>query len=179
LRVTAAGGVTAAEIILALVTAQRGAELVLSRYNTQRLMAQGAIEVAASHYPLMVAVHACWLAALWAFGHDQPVNTAALAFYLALQVLRGWVMATLGPRWTTRIIVLPDAPLVTAGPYRFLRHPNYAVVVGEIAVLPLTLHLPELAVAFTALNAIVLFVRIRAEDRALQHSRALATEQRS
>jgi methyltransferase len=169
--------VTAAEIILALVTAQRGAELLLSRYNTQRLMAQGAIEVAPGHYPLVVAVHASWLAALWAFGHDQPVNIAALAAYLALQGLRAWVMLTLGARWTTRIIVRPNAPLVTDGPYRYFRHPNYAVVTGEIAVLPLMLHLGELAVVFTTLNAIVLFIRIRAEDRALQMSRMPAAQE--
>jgi methyltransferase len=90
-----------------------------------------------------------------------------------LQALRAWVMTTLGPRWTTRIIVLPDAPLVAAGPYRYLRHPNYAVVSGEIAVLPLMLHLPEVAVLFTTLNAIVLFIRVRAEDRALDPARSL------
>ena len=168
---------TTAEIILALVTAQRGAELILSRHNTRELMTRGAIEVAAGHYPLMVAVHAAWLAALWVFGHDQPINLAALAVYLALQVLRGWVMTTLGPRWTTRIIVLPDAPLVASGPYRYLRHPNYAVVAGEIAVLPLMLHLPEIAVTFTTLNAIVLFIRIRAEDRALDLARRHAAQE--
>ena len=168
---------TAAEIILGLVTAQRGAELVLSRYNTRKLMARGASEVAPGHYPLMAALHASWLAALWVFGHDQPVDLAALAIYLALQVLRAWVMLTLGARWTTRIIVLPNAPLVASGPYRYLRHPNYAVVTGEIAVLPLMLHLPELAVLFTTLNALLLFIRIRAEDRALAVSRELATGQ--
>ena len=170
---------TWAAIILALVTAQRGAELILSRHNTRKLLARGAIEVAAGHYPLMVAVHAAWLAALWIFGRDQPVNPAALAVYLALQALRTWVMVTLGPRWTTRIIVLPDAPLITAGPYRYLRHPNYAVVAGEIAVLPLMLDLPELAVLFTTLNAIVLFIRIRAEDRALDLSRPPAAHETS
>jgi methyltransferase len=169
--------VTAAEIILGLVTAQRGAELVLSRYNTRALMAQGAIEVGAGHYPLMVAVHATWLASLWVFGHDKPLMPAALAVYVALQVLRVWVMATLGPRWTTRIIVLANAPPVASGPYRYLRHPNYAVVTAEIAVLPLMLHLGELAVLFTTLNAVVLFIRIRAEDRALRISRALAAQE--
>ena len=168
---------TWAAIILALVTAQRGAELILSRHNTRKLMAQGAVEVAADHYPLMVAVHASWLAALWLFGRDQPVNATALLVYLALEALRAWVMMTLGPRWTTRIIVLPNAPLVTRGPYRYLRHPNYAVVTGEIAVLPLMLHLGELAVLFTTLNAIVLFVRIRAEDRALDLSRRHAVQE--
>jgi methyltransferase len=166
--------VTAAEFILALVTAQRGAELALSRHNTQRLMARGAIEVAAGHYPLMVVLHASWLIALWVFGHDQAVNPYGLAAYLVLQGLRAWVMLTLGARWTTGIIVLPNEPLVARGPYRFLRHPNYAVVAGEIAVLPLTLGLVWIAAIFTALNAAVLFIRIRAENRALDASRTIA-----
>jgi methyltransferase len=166
--------VTAAEIILALVTAQRGAELVIARRNTGALMAQGATEIAASHYPLLVVLHGSWLIALWVFGHDQPVSLIALLAYLLLQVLRVWVMGTLGPRWTTRIIVLPNAPLVTSGPYRFLRHPNYAVVIGEIAVLPLALHLPAIAVLFSILNAFVLFIRIRAENRGLEPSRAVS-----
>jgi methyltransferase len=166
--------VTTAEIILALVTAQRGVELILSRSHTKALMTRGAIEVAPGHYPLMVAVHMSWLIALWVFGHEQPINPAALAAYLALQGLRIWVMATLGARWTTRIIVLPNAPLVVAGPYRYLRHPNYAVVAGEIAVLPLMLGLPWIAVIFTVLNATILFIRIRAENRALDAARETA-----
>jgi methyltransferase len=168
--------VTAAEFILALVTAQRGAELLLSRRNTERLKARGAVEVAPGHYPLMVVVHACWLIALWVFGHDQAVHPLALAAYLALQGLRAWVMASLGARWTTGIIVLPNEPLVSRGPYRFLRHPNYAVVTGEIAVLPLVLGLSWIATIFTALNAAVLFIRIRAENRALGTSRAIAEQ---
>ena len=162
---------TAAEFILGLVTAQRGGELVLSYYNTRALMARGAVEVAPRHYPLMVAVHATWLIALWVFGHDAPVNTPALIFYLLLQGLRLWVMRTLGPRWTTRIIVPPGQPLVTAGPYRYLAHPNYLVVAGEIAVLPLMLGLPWIAALFTVLNAAVLAIRIRAENRALDAAR--------
>jgi len=130
-------------------------------------MARGAVEVAPRHYPLMVAVHATWLIALWVFGHDQPINIAALIFYLVLQGLRFWVIRTLGPRWTTRIIVPPGQPLVTAGPYRYLAHPNYLVVAGEIAVLPLMLSLPWIAALFTVLNAAVLAIRIRAENRAL------------
>jgi methyltransferase len=165
--------VTLAEFILGLVTLQRAGELVLSHYNTRRLKARGAVEVAGGHYPLMVAVHTTWLIALWVFGHDQPINMIALILYLALQGLRFWVMRTLGPRWTTRIIVLPQAPLVSAGPYRFLSHPNYAVVIGEIAVLPLVLGLPDIAVIFTVLNSGVLMIRIRAENRALTASREL------
>jgi methyltransferase len=137
----------------------------------------GATEVAPQHYPLIVAVHASWLIALWAFGYDQPVNSAALAAYIVLQGLRVWVMATLGARWTTRIIVLPDAPLVAAGPYRYIRHPNYAVVVSEIAILPLVFHLPWLAALFTVLNGIALFIRIRAENHALHISRRMAAQE--
>jgi methyltransferase len=165
---------TAAEIILVLVTLQRAGELVVARRNTQRLIARGAVEIAAGHYPLVVAVHAGWLISLWLFGRDQPVNTIALAAYLVLQGLRGWVFWTLGTRWTTRIIVIPGETLVSAGPYRYLSHPNYAVVTGEIAVLPLVFYLPWLAAIFTILNAVVLAIRIRAENRALAASRETA-----
>jgi methyltransferase len=137
-------------------------------------MARGAIEAAPRHYPLMVAVHAAWLISLWVFGHDRPINILALIVYLALQGLRLWVMRTLGPRWTTRIIVLPGERLVSAGPYRFLPHPNYAVVAGEIAVLPFALDLPLVAVIFSILNSAVLAIRIRAENRALDASAAMA-----
>jgi methyltransferase len=162
---------TAAEIILAAVTLQRVGELVVSRHNTQSLMARGAVEVASGHYPLIVAVHAGWLISLWVFGRLQPVNIAFLTGYLVLQGLRFWMLRTLGTRWTTRIIVLPGQPLVSGGPYRFLSHPNYAIVAGEIAVLPLTLGLPLLAAVFTVLNAAVLAIRITAENRALAASR--------
>jgi len=165
-------GFNGAEFILGLVTAQRAAELFLSYRNTSKLIARGAVEVAPEHYPLIVFMHALWLIALWIFGHDQPVNIAALIVYLALQGLRFWVMRTLGARWTTRIIVLPGEALVSAGPYRYLAHPNYAVVAGEIAILPLVLGLPWVAVLFTILNAAVLYVRIRAENRALDPSRS-------
>ena len=161
---------TAAEIILALVTLQRAGELVVARRNTQRLIARGAVEISAGHYPLVVAVHAAWLISLWLFGRDQPVNAIALAAYLVLQGFRGWVFWTLGARWTTRIMVIPGETLVSAGPYRYLSHPNYAVVTGEIAVLPLVFYLPWLAAIFTALNAAVLAIRIRAENRALAAS---------
>jgi methyltransferase len=112
-------------------------------------------------------MHAAWLIALWVYGRDQDVNLIALAVFVALQAFRVWILATLGPRWTTRIIVLPGQPLVASGPYRYFSHPNYVVVAAEIAVLPLALHLPMLALIFTLLNAAVLIVRIRAETRAL------------
>ena len=153
--------------VLVAVTLQRLGELVLARRNTRRLLSRGAYEVGASHYPLIVALHAAWLASLWGFGWDRPVNLVWLAVFVGLQLLRVWVIATLGARWTTRIIFLPGAPLVRGGPYRFLSHPNYAVVVAEIAVLPLAFGLVGLAAVFTVANAGVLWVRIRAEGRAL------------
>ncbi len=158
---------TGAELLLVVVTLQRIGELVVARHNMRKLMARGAVEVGSGHYPLIVAVHTAWLLSLWLFGRHQSVNVAALALYLALQGLRCWVLWTLGSRWTTRIIVLPGEPLVAAGPYRWMSHPNYAVVVGEIAVLPWALDLPWLAVVFTVLNAAVLAIRLRAENRAL------------
>jgi len=154
-------------VILAFVTAQRLSELVIDRRNTARLKARGAFEVGASHYPVMVALHASWLAALWFTVGDRAVNWLLLGVFAVLQLLRVWVLATLGPRWTTRVIVLPGAPLVTGGPFRFLRHPNYTVVTAEIAVLPLVFGLWGIAVLFTVLNAAMLYVRIRAENRAL------------
>ena len=162
---------TFAELILAAVTLQRTGELVVARHNTRRLMARGAVEVAPGHYPLIVAVHAAWLISLWMFGRHQPVNLALLVGYLVLQGLRCWVLWTLGARWTTRIIVLPEQPLVAAGPYRFLSHPNYAIVAGEIAVLPLALGLPLLAAVFTVLNTAILAIRLSTENRALAASR--------
>ncbi|HEY9212960.1 MAG TPA: isoprenylcysteine carboxylmethyltransferase family protein [Ancylobacter sp.] len=154
-------------LILGFVTLQRLGELVLSNRNTARLLAQGAREVGREHYPYMVALHALWLAGLWWLAPGRPVSLALLIVYVLLQILRVWVIASLGGRWTTRIIVLPRAPLVRRGPYRFLSHPNYVVVAAEIAVLPLMFGLIGYAVLFSVLNAIVLYVRIRAENAAL------------
>ncbi|GGC82777.1 isoprenylcysteine carboxyl methyltransferase family protein [Chelatococcus reniformis] len=159
-------------IVLALVTAQRLGELALARRNTRALLARGGVEVAPGHYPAIVAVHAAWLAGLWLLAPAQPVDPRWLAAFVVLQALRVWVLATLRERWTTRIIVLPDTPLVRTGPYRLLSHPNYAVVIGEIAALPLAFGLPVFAGIFSLLNAAVLAVRIRAEQAALAESAA-------
>lgn len=153
--------------LLTFVTLQRLSELAIARGNTRRLLAAGAVEVAPGHYPLVVAVHAGWLAALWWLAIGRPVHVPLLLLFLLLQAGRIWVLRTLGPRWTTRIIVLPGAPLVTNGPFRFVSHPNYLVVVGEIAVLPLVFGLWEIALLFSLLNAAVLTIRIRAENAAL------------
>jgi len=154
-------------VIMALVTAQRLSELVISARNTRALRAQGAVEIGRAHYPTMVALHTAWLAVLWATVGGRAVVWPLIAVFVVLQALRVWVLATLGERWTTRIIVLPGAPLVTGGPFRWLRHPNYCVVVGEIFVLPMAFGLVWVALVFSALNAAMLWVRIGAESRAL------------
>lgn len=157
--------------VLALVTAQRLAELVYSRFNETRLRRDGGIEYGAAHYPAIVALHAAWLAGLWITASGTHPHYGWLAIFLLLQGLRVWVLGTLGSRWTTRIIVVPDKPPVRSGPYRFLSHPNYAVVAAEIFVLPMAFGLLAYALIFSLLNAAVLAVRVRAENAALLATR--------
>jgi methyltransferase len=154
-------------VILGLVTLQRLGELWLANRNTRRLLANGAHEVAASHYPLIVIVHALWLATLWWLAPPRPIDSFWLALFVLIEFARIWVLASLGTRWTTRIIVLPNAPLVRRGPYRWVNHPNYLVVTAEIAVLPLVFGMSQIALLFTLLNAAVLTIRVREENRAL------------
>jgi methyltransferase len=154
-------------LILLAVTFQRLGELWLSNRNTRRLLAKGAREHAPGHYPLIVALHATWLAALWWLAPFRPVEGPWLAIFILIEIVRIWVLASLGPRWTTRILVLPGARLVRRGPYRFVNHPNYLVVIAEIAVLPLVFGLWQTALVFSLLNAAILAIRIRAENRAL------------
>ena len=154
--------------LVALVTLERVIELLLSRRNTARLLADGAREVGAGHYLLIVAVHAGWILSLWVtVPVSAPISWPWLVLYLVLECGRAWVMVTLGRYWTTRIIHVADAPLVRSGPYRFLRHPNYVIVCGEIAVLPLVFGLWQIALVFSWLNAAVLAWRIRVENIAL------------
>ena len=158
---------TLAPIVLALVTMQRLGELVIARRNTSGLLRRGGVEIAPQHYPAIIACHTLWLASLWVFGWSKPVVLGWLAVFVLLQLLRVWVLATLGRRWTTRIIIVPGETLVARGPYRWLKHPNYAVVIGEIAVLPLAFGLPLVAIVVSLANACILFIRIRAENEAL------------
>ncbi len=164
----------AVAIIVALVALQRLAELFYAERNTAALKRNGAVEIGRAHYPLIVLLHAAWLVSVVA---AQPrvvhINWIALSIFIVLQVLRLWVLASLGPYWTTRIITLKDAPLVRRGPYRYVRHPNYLIVAGEIAALPLAFGETAVAIIFTVLNALVLAWRIRQEDQALAVRRAL------
>jgi methyltransferase len=154
-------------IILGLVTLQRLGELWFSRRNTRLLLARRAREHAPQHYPLIVTLHTAWLALLWWLAPLRPIDGFWLALFVLIELARIWVLVSLGARWTTRIIVVPDAPLVRKGPYRFLDHPNYLVVIAEIAVLPLVFGLWRTAAVFSLLNGAILAIRIRAENRAL------------
>ena len=155
--------------LLLFVTLQRLVELVHSRRNTQRLLAEGAVEIGADHYPLLVMLHATWLIALWILvvsGHAAIWWPAVIGYGLA-EIARAWVMISLGRYWTTRILVPRTTPLVQRGPYRFLRHPNYWVVAFEIALLPLALGSWSLALIFSIINGAVLALRIRVEETSL------------
>ena len=153
---------------LLLVALQRLGELFYAKRNTARLLAKGGQEVGAAHYPLIVLLHAAWLIAIaLSVPATMPPHWPLLGFFLLLQAGRLWVIASLGPYWTTRIVTLPEAPLVNRGPYRFLKHPNYVIVALEIAVLPLAFGAWQLALIFSLLNAAVLTLRIKVENRAL------------
>ena len=141
--------------LLAFLTAQRIADLWWARQNERRLFAAGGVEYGRAHLPL------------WVLAYDRPVNLFFLTLVVLLQIARFWVLISLERRWTIRIIVVPGERLVARGPYRFLRHPNYAVVTGEIAAVPLALGLPVYALVFSIFNAAVLAIRVPAEDAAL------------
>jgi methyltransferase len=161
-------------ILLAYLTVQRLAELWWAKQNEARLMAAGGTEYGHSHLPLIILLHATWMAGLWLLAYDRPVEPIFFALFVVLQAARFWVLTTLGRRWTIRIIVVPGERLVAEGPYRFLRHPNYAVVTGEIAVVPLALGLPVYALVFSVLNAGMLAIRITAENAALHRTSQMA-----
>jgi methyltransferase len=154
--------------ILLLLALARVLELTIARRNTHRLLAEGAVEAGQAHYPVIVALHVAWFASLALL--VPPARAPAwpwLAFFLLLQPLRLWVIASLGRFWTTRIVSLPGAPLVRCGPFRYLRHPNYLIVELELVSLPLAFGAPRLALLFGLANALVIGWRIRIEDRLL------------
>ena len=155
-----------------LVALQRLLELVLARRNERRARARGAVEWGRGHYPLIVGLHSLWLVSTLVEGLLRgpvfPVYwPAALALFLLVQPLRYWAILSLGESWNTKILVVPGAKPVRGGPYRYLNHPNYVVVVVEILTFPLIFGAWLTALVFTLLNAVVLGVRIREENRAL------------
>jgi len=155
-------------LLVGYVVLARLLELFVANRNTRRLLAGGGYEIGGGHYPLIVVLHATWVLAIaFLIPTETPPKLHFLALFLIVQGLRYWVISTLGTRWTTRIIIVPDVPLVTHGPYRWLKHPNYLVVIAEIALLPLIFGAWEIALAFSILNAALLQHRIRVENKAL------------
>jgi methyltransferase len=151
-----------------LILFQRGLEEFHSQRNTQRLFEQGAHEEGREYYPVVAAAHLCWVASLaFLIPGNAPVHIPLLILFLALQPLRYWIIATLGRYWTHRIITLPGAPIVTQGPYRFVRHPNYALTLAETLLLPVAFGQPALGVIFTAIWGAVLHYKILLEDQAI------------
>jgi methyltransferase len=163
------------DVLVALTAGERLAELVVSARHARWSAARGGVESGRGHFPPMVALHTGLLVACVVEAHvaDRPflpwLGWPMLALVLASQALRWWCIATLGPRWNTRVIVVPGLPLVTGGPYRWIAHPNYVAVVVEGIALPLVHTAWVTAVAFTVLNAVLLLgFRIPAEERALR-----------
>ncbi len=171
-------------LLIAAIGVERCFELALSLRNARIAFSRGAIETGRDHYPFMVALHAlllssCAIGSLLSAQTPAPsVATLALIGVIAAQALRCWTMLALGERWNTRIIVIPGETPVTAGPYRYLRHPNYLAVAIEVGSLPLIRGLWTIAILFSAANALLLYVRIRAEERALGAPYALAFSSR-
>lgn len=158
---------SSAEWLIAYLIARYVAEIIFAERNTARLVAAGAVEFGRSHFPPIVALHVTWLAALLVFGRHQEVNNSLLAIFIFVQGARIWTIASLGRRWTARVVVIPGVRLVSGGAYRFMRHPNYLIVLVEIALVPLALGMPWVALLFSVLNVAILLKRIRIEDVAL------------
>lgn len=156
-----------------LVLAQRLVELWIARRNTARLCAEGGYEVGAEHYPLIVFGHVAWFVGMLLFiPGDADPTWPLLGLYGLLQLFRIWVMVSLGRYWTTRIIVVPNAPLVRRGPYRFMKHPNYLLILAELFVLPAAFGAWWLGLALAVLNAAILTIRIRTEEATFQTRQA-------
>jgi methyltransferase len=158
---------------LTALAGERLVELSISRRNARLAHAGGAHEVGQSHFRIMVLIHATFFVAcaaeVYLLGRRPPGVLAwiAVGATLAAQALRYWVVYTLGARWNVRIIVWPDLPPVTHGPYRFVRHPNYVAVILEMLFVPLVHGAYWTGVVFSLANAAILRVRVRAEERAL------------
>ena len=162
-------------LILSIVIIQRLLELVIAKRNEKNMRAQGAYEVGGSHYPLMILLHVSFFVSLLIevsmFNlSPSPLFLLFLVMFLCVQGLRVWCLTSLGSFWNTKIIILPGANVVTKGPYKYLRHPNYLVVSIEIALLPLMFQAYFTAICFTILNAIMLSIRIPTEEQALKEA---------
>ncbi len=164
----------APQIAAILILAQRGLEELYSARNTNTLLAQGAREAGRAYYPVVAVSHLAWIFGLYLLiPADAPVYWPLITAYVLLQPLRYWVIWSLGPYWTHRIITLKGKPLIQRGPYKFVRHPNYVVAVIETALLPLAFGAWAFALILTAIWAAVLSYKIHLEDTALVERREL------
>ena len=158
-------------LFISFVILLRIGELVLSKRNEKWLIQNGAVEYGQKHYLFIVALHGLFISSVIFeyFRQQDPVFSIVLIiFYLLLLALKFWIILSLGKFWNTKIYHIPNIPLIKEGPYKFLKHPNYLIVIAEIAVIPMIFHLYFTAITFTLLNAIMLFVRIKEENKALQ-----------
>ena len=158
-------------LFISFVILLRIGELVLSKSNEKWLLRNGAVEYGQKHYPFIVALHALFIISVVCEYYSQTNPTYSLSFiifYVVLIVFKTWVILSLGKFWNTRIYHIQNFPLIKKGPYNYLKHPNYLIVVAEIAVIPLIFHLYYTAITFTLLNSVMLFIRIKEENKALQ-----------
>ena len=163
-----------AQIAALLVLVQRGLEELYSRRNTRALLARGAVEAARDYYPVVVAIHLAWIASVFFFiPSDAAIIWPLLALYLLLQAARYWIIATLGGYWTHRILTMENAPTVKTGPYRWIRHPNYAVAFLESLLLPWIFGAFALGVIMATANGAMLYYKIVLEDAALVARRSI------
>ena len=153
--------------IIFLVT-QRTTELYISKRNERWLLSQGAIEYGREHYPYIVALHTLFIVSLiveYYLSGGQPMSYIFLLLFILLLTFKYWVLSCLGLYWNTRIYRVPGAVAVRKGPYKLFKHPNYVDVVLEIAIIPLVFNLYYTALIFSVLNAIMLSVRIKVENK--------------
>ena len=158
-------------LFIPFVILLRIGELILSKGNEKWLLQNGAIEYGQGHYPFIVALHVLFIMSLiieYVARQPQTINLFILIFYFSLLTFKSWVILSLGKFWNTKIYHIPNTPLIKKGPYQYFKHPNYMIVVAEIAVIPMIFHLYFTAVTFTLLNTIMLFVRIKEENKALR-----------
>ncbi len=163
-------------LILSLVTAQRAIELVIAHRNTKKLEARGGFEVGSNRYGFVVALQVLWLAGLWYLVLYQlpPIGQPWIYTYVVLEAARGWIVAGLGSRWTTRLMVIPGEALPDEGLHSWIRHANYLVVAAEVVILPMAFGLWWYAILFGVLNLALLGWRIKSEEAALKPLRAEA-----
>lgn len=158
-------------LFISFIILLRIAELLLSKSNEQWLLQNGAIEYGKKHYPFIVVLHTLFFFSLIIEYHNQlnpSYNLYLIILYCALLVFKAWIILSLGKFWNTKIYRISNIRLIKKGPYQYFKPPNYLVVIGEIAIIPLAFHLYFTAIVFTVLNTIMLWVRIKEENKALE-----------